>query len=392
GESTADAERRHLRAAVGLAAATWLHRLVVIKLLERQQAGRIQVVTGGWNSLGYRDFRDCAPALTHDETEGYAVLLGLLFEELALDLPGLFGEVDLVSLLPPSAPMLRRLVEALDDPVLDSAWADDTTLGWIYQYWNDPSREALDAKLNAGGKVAPHEIASKTQMFTERYMVEWLLQNSLGRIWLAICRRRGWTPLVESEGALDALEARRAEWRAKREAGEVALDALMPIENSLEDRWKYWVPQPLPDDEVRSAPASIRDLKILDPACGSGHFLVIAFDLLYELYQEEAHHRGESFDHRAVVERILTDNLYGLDIDPRAVQIAAAALMLKAWMNCPGAQPSRLNLVASHLKLGSLADDDPAVVELCASLEEEAGIETHLTQKVLAALRGADHL
>jgi len=62
---------------------------------------------------------------------------------------------------------------------------DDTTLGWVYQYWNDPEREALDAKMNGSRKVEPHEIASKTQMFTERYRVEWLLQDSLGRlIWL----------------------------------------------------------------------------------------------------------------------------------------------------------------------------------------------------------------
>ncbi len=97
------------------------------------------------------------------------------------------------------------------------------TLGWVYQYWNDPEREALDAKLNGGGKVEPHEIASKTQMFTERYMVDWLLQNSLGPMWLAMCEKHGWTPEVEASGTLDRLEARRAEWRAKREAGEVAL-------------------------------------------------------------------------------------------------------------------------------------------------------------------------
>ena len=67
-----------------------------------------------------------------------------------------------------------------------TAWGDDTTLGWVYQYWNDPDREALDKKIADGGKIEPHEIAQKTQMFTERYMVEWLLQNSLGLSWLTI--------------------------------------------------------------------------------------------------------------------------------------------------------------------------------------------------------------
>ena len=144
------------------------------------------------------------------------------------------------------------------------------TLGWVYQYWNDPERERLDAKLNSGGKVEPHEIASKTQMFTERYMVDWLLQNSLGPMWLAMCKKRGWTPEVEADGTLATLEARRAEWRTKRKAGEVELTALMPLHTEAERRWAYYVPQPIPDDAVEQAPASIRDLKLLDPAVGQG--------------------------------------------------------------------------------------------------------------------------
>ena len=153
------------------------------------------MVTGGWSSPGYRQFREFAPDLClnglADETEGYAPLLQLLFDELALDLPGLYGDVGLTRLFPVPASMLREIVERLDAKGLASAWTDDTTLGWVYQYWNDPDREALDTKIKDGGKVEPHEIASKTQMFTERYMVEWLLQNSLGLTWLCLCRKNG---------------------------------------------------------------------------------------------------------------------------------------------------------------------------------------------------------
>ena len=73
-------------------------------------------------------------------------------------------------------------MEELNKEELQGCWGDDMTLGWIYQYWNDLERERLDAKINDGGKIEPHEIASKTQMFTERYMVYWMLQNSLGPI------------------------------------------------------------------------------------------------------------------------------------------------------------------------------------------------------------------
>ncbi len=396
-----DAERkatrdRLLAQAEKEAAATLLNRLVVVRHLEALGLSRPPVLTGGWNSKGYREYREFAPALcgratdTTDATEGYGTLLQLLFDELAVDLPGLFGDVGLARLFPIPGATLREVVERLDDPGLASAWTDDTTLGWVYQYWNDPDREALDAKINDGGKIAPHEIASKTQMFTDRYMVEWLLQNSLGLTWLAMCRKHGWTP--DADQVLPGLDARRAAWRAKRDAGEVALDALMPIEGELEEHWKYYVPQPIPDDAVTHAPESISALKLLDPACGSGHFLVIAFDLLASLYREEARHRGQSVRDAEIAESILENNLHGIDIDPRAVQIAAAALYLKARSFAKDTRFRRLNLVAPALQLGNLAEDDAAVAQLRASLARESGIPEAATTALLKALAGVDYL
>ncbi|WP_292745623.1 BREX-6 system adenine-specific DNA-methyltransferase PglX [Nostoc sp. NMS4] len=391
-ETEKQRQERYLHTAVKLAAATLLNRLIVIKQMEAQGLIKPAVVTGGWQSPAYREFRDFAPELLKDETEGYGTLLKLLFDELAQDLPGLFGNVGVTALFPIPASTLRAIIEALDNPGLKDAWLDDTTLGWVYQYWNDPEREALDAKLNGGGKVEPHEIASKTQMFTERYMVEWLLHNSLGQIWLAICQHQGWTPAVEADGTLQRLEARREEWREKRERGEVALDALMTIETPAEERWKYWVSQPLTDAAVTHAANSIREVRILDPACGSGHFLVIAFGLLFALYQEEAQHRGESWSDREIVESILENNLYGIDIDARAVQIAAAALVLKARLLSKQVEVKRLNLVASNLQLSALAEDDPARVELREEVKLATGIPEQLTDKIVEALKGADYL
>jgi hypothetical protein len=384
------ARARFLREAQKEAAATLVNRLVLLRHLEALGLSRPAVVTGGWTSKGYQELRAFAPALCSDETEGYAALLQLVFDELALDLPGLFGDVGLTRLflIPPAT--LREVVQRLDDPGLAPAWTDDTTLGWVYQYWNDPEREALDAKLNDGGKIEPHEIASKTQMFTERYMVEWLLQNSLGLTWLCLCRKHGWTP--DAERVLPVLDARRAEWRKKREAGEVALDALMPMDGELEEHWKYYVPQPIPDEAVTSAPDSIRTLKLLDPACGSGHFLVIAFDLLAAMYREEARHRGETIPEREIAESILENNLHGIDIDPRAVQIAAAGVVLKAKRLARDARPTRVNLVAPVLRLGNLPEEDPALVRLRRELRSEAGIPEELTAKLVKSLAGVDHL
>ena len=379
------------------AAATLVNRLVLLRHLEALGLSKPVVVTGGWSSKGYREFREFAPTLctngttdATDATEGYATLLQLLFDELAVDLPGLFGDVGLTRLFHIPAATLRDVIERLDDPGLVSAWTDDTTLGWVYQYWNDPDREALDAKINDGGKIEPHEIASKTQMFTERYMVEWLLHNSLGLNWLAMCRKHGWT--ADADAVLPVLDARRADWRKKREAGEVALDALMPIEGELEEHWKYYVPQPIPDDAVEKSPDSVRALKLLDPACGSGHFLVIAFDMLAAMYREEAKHTGASMSDRQIAESILENNLHGIDIDPRATQIAAAGLYLKAKSLAKDCRPNRLNLVAPVLQLASLPSDDPAIVHLRDDLKREAGIPEELTTKLLTSLAGVDYL
>jgi SAM-dependent methyltransferase len=430
-----------------LAAATFLNRLVVIKQLEAMGLSKPLLVTGGWNSPAYREFREFAPDLLKDETEGMGLLLSLLYDELALDLPGLFGRGGITDLFPIPASTLRVTIEALDQLELRDIWLDDTVLGWVYQFWNDPEREDLDTKLNQGGKVEPHEIASKTQMFTERYMVEWLLHNSLGQLWLGICRANDWQAEVISSGTLARLEERRSQWREWRKSGKVALDGLMPMETELEERWKYFVPtvsdqvplskgdlgglnlnesqekseqvsfskgdlgglnlnesqekseqnsfnkaeeSPLAPLDKGGSLLSIRDLKILDPACGSGHFLVIAVGLLFALYQEEARHRQQNWTDEFIIKSILENNLYGLDIDPRAVQIAAAALWLKAKSFCPKFSLKSLNLVASNLNLAALAKDDPDLVALRRGVYEATGIPENLTEQIIQSLRGAD--
>ncbi|MFO0605026.1 MAG: BREX-6 system adenine-specific DNA-methyltransferase PglX [Polyangiales bacterium] len=400
------ARRRFLEEAATLAAATFLNRLVVLRCMEAAGLVKPPVLTGGLDSKAVRELREFAPALFADENAGFAWLLGQVFDELARDLPGLFGDVGLTALFEPSAGTLRATVDALDDKDLADAWDDDTTLGWTYQYWNDPQREALDAKINDGGKIEGHEIAAKTQMFTERYMVEWLLQNSLGLQWLALCCKNGWVADAEEpvatgeetdgvavrESVLDRLEKRRVAWRAKREAGEVALDALMPYTvGDLEERWRYFVPQEIPDDLVKAVPASLRELRVLDPACGSGHFLVIAFGLLAHLYEEEARHRGVAWSKPDIARWILEDNLHGIDLDPRAVQIAAAALHLAArqYAGSP-VTPRRMNLVATAFDLARLGANDPAVVALRESLAREAGVPPESVARIITMLAGID--
>jgi hypothetical protein len=244
-------------------------------------------------------------------------------------------------------------------------------------------------------------------MFTERYMVEWLLQNSLNNQWLDICAANGWIAEAVSDRTLENLEARRQDWRQRREAGDVALDELMAIENEQEQRWKYWVkpptnqppsPQFWGNKNNQSPPElgdlggnlSLRNLKLIDPACGSGHFLVIAFDLLFAFYKEEARHRGKVLTDAEIANSILENNLYGIDIDARAVQMAAAALWLKAKGLCKNAAPKQINLVAANLNLANLPKDDPELLNFYDEVRMETGIPPKLTMQVVEALKGAD--
>ncbi len=392
-----------LREAEQQAAYTLLNRLVILRLMEEpgpsgEPLQKPALIKGGWNSRAYQDFRDLARGVVrNDPTEGFGFLLQLVCEELAQDLPGLFGSAGIADLIPIPAATLRHAVEELNKEELETCWSDDMTLGWVYQYWNDPERERLDAKINDGGKIEPHEIASKTQMFTERYMVDWMLQNSLGLMWFTLCKKNGWTPEVQANGTLQRLEERRIEWRAKRAVGDVSLTELMPLETEEERRWAYFLlGQEIPDEAVELAPASVREWKILDPAVGSGHFLVVALGLLLALFQEEARHRGQQdapeWRVRAIAEHLLAHTLHGIDIDPRAVQIAAASLWLKGKALCPEIEPEQLNLVAPNLRLADLPDDDPALVDLRSDIEVETGIAGEFTSQILQALRGADHL
>jgi hypothetical protein len=208
----------------------------------------------------------------------------------------------------PLQPTILRLVEALGPgEIPPETWQSDEVLGWVYQYWNTEGKDEAYAKLKAKGKLArPEELAAATCLYTERYMVDFLVQNTLGALWHE-----------------------------------------MRPESSLPKRWPYFVPPPAVAPVPTRAPKRVRDITLLDPACGSGHFLLRAFDLFMEMYAEEGLE-----DPAEVPALILERNLYGTDIDARAVQIAALALYLKGCSVAgPGFRPRRLNLVSADVRL-----------------------------------------
>ncbi|WP_039230518.1 BREX-1 system adenine-specific DNA-methyltransferase PglX [Clostridium haemolyticum] len=170
---------------------------------------------------------------------------------------------------------------------MQKEWEDPCIIGWLYQYYNS---EAKDNVIQAKKKYTKEEIPFATQLFTPDWIIRYMVQNSLGRYW------------VESH----------------------------PENNELKKEWEFYLknPNPEPDFEEKLAPyinkeLKVEDIKCFDPACGSGHILVYMFDVLYQIYEKCG------YMNREIPRLIIENNLYGLDIDDRAYQLACFAVVMK---------------------------------------------------------------
>lgn len=201
-------------------------------------------------------------------------------------LPGIFQADDpAVRAALRFAPEGRQALERILLELPAEVFTADDALGWIYQFWQ---REAKEAVNDSGRKIGGADLAPVTQLFTEPYMVQFLLQNSLGAWWAA---RHPDSPLLQ--------EFRYLRFR----------DDGTPAAGCF----PHW-------------PERAAEVTVMDPCCGSGHFLVEAFRMLRAMRMEE-----EGLSGAAAGEAVLRENLFGLELDPRCVQIAAFALALAAW-------------------------------------------------------------
>ena len=190
-------------------------------------------------------------------------------------------------------------------------------IGWLYQYYNTEPKNAAFAKK---GKITKDEIPAVTQLFTPDWIVRYMVQNSLGRIF--IDKRKNEGIFADGRGPD---EMTWEETEEKRIANEKFIAEQMG--------WKYYLPEAVQTKEVReqldkiqqqSAYKDVRDIKVIDPCMGSGHVLVYAFDVLMQMYEDAG------YSQRDAAKSILENNLYGLDIDDRAYQLAYFAVMMKA--------------------------------------------------------------
>jgi len=253
-------------------------------------------------------------------------------------LPQIFREDDpvLALALPPETKAgIVEIVKALPRAVFEA----DDSLGWAYQFWQADYKERIN---ESEVKIGADELPAVTQLFTEDYMVLFLHENTLGAWWAGKCLAAD-PELAAKAKSEDELRERTSPpgylWTylrfvrepLKGETQEVATGPWRPAAGSFEG----W-------------PKAAKDITVLDPCMGSGHFLVFALPILVAVRRAE-----EGLDERTALRAVLADNLYGLEIDPRCTQIAAFALALASWKRLGGPEPlPRLNLACSGLAIG----------------------------------------
>ncbi|MDO7835107.1 BREX-1 system adenine-specific DNA-methyltransferase PglX [Sphingobium sp. HBC34] len=218
------------------------------------------------------------------QTEAYRLLIVAICNDLHKAMPFLFERIDdYTELLLPddllsNASILAYVREAMTPDVCE----DVEVIGWLYQFYISEKKDEVFAGLKKNKKITAENIPAATQLFTPHWIVRYLVENSLGRLWL-----------------------------------------LNRPNSKLAAKMDYYIAPEEPETDFLRI-SRPEDIRICDPACGSGHMLTYAFDLLYAIYEEEGYEAAE------IPGLILTHNLYGIEIDDRAGALAAFALTMKA--------------------------------------------------------------
>lgn len=277
-------------------------------------------------------------AITLEEVQELAREKGTDWLPLASDyaermLPQIFRKDDPVldiALPPETRSELEDLLKALPKAVFEA----DDSLGWVYQFWQAEKKEEVN---KSEVKIGADELPAVTQLFTEDYMVLFLLHNTLGAWWAGKVLA-GNPALAGSAASEDAL-------RAACRVGNVDWTYLRFVRDKAEDGTEGpWRPAA---GGFHDWPKAGKDITVLDPCMGSGHFLVFALPILVAFRMAE-----EGLSERDATDAVLRDNLFGLEIDPRCTQIAAFNLAYAAWKRTGFHVLPQLNLACSGLTIG----------------------------------------
>ena len=252
---------------------------------------------------------------TEQTEELYKYLLIVQCNALNSILPGMFQTIaDYTELLLPDN-LLREgsVIEQMISQIPEDNWQDAVQIiGWLYQYYNSEKKDDVFAALKKNVKITKENIPAATQLFTPDWIVRYMVENSLGRLW------------VEGHPDAKAQLLPTPEEQAAYTVGN---------RDPEDTKWHYYLEEAQQEPQVQAQLAEIRkqyadltpeQIKVIDPCCGSGHILAYLFDVLMQIYE------NYGYTPRDAVTSILQNNLYGLDIDDRAAQLAYFAVMMKA--------------------------------------------------------------
>lgn len=290
---------------------TWFNRFIALRFMEVNGylPSRVRVFTDDENNFKPQILTEAinmeldgldmekvyALKNANDDDALFKYMLIVQCNALSSILPGMFQRIsDYTELLFPDN-LLREgsVIEQMISMIPEEDWKDAVQIiGWLYQYYNSEKKDDVFAALKKNVKITKENIPAATQLFTPDWIVRYMVENSLGRLWV--------------EGHPN---------------------------DELKSQWKYYMEEAQQEPEVQAQLAEIRkeyaaltpeQLKVIDPCMGSGHILVYMFDVLVKIYE------AYGYSARDAVKSIVENNLYGLDIDDRAAQLAYFAVMMKA--------------------------------------------------------------
>lgn len=311
------AEARKL--AVNECTFTLFNRLAALKVMEDKEffpeiiARRIEY---GGKSFEHNAWLEENPDGLTQERDGLIEFLSAIFERESKNFP-IFSSAYPYSIMP-RADELNEIIEAFDSVSADpdcgeDIWRGDDILGWLYENFNAVEKAQLKED---GGKTEYDKVSLQSQVYTPQWVVKFLVDNTVGKMYLE----------MYPESEID---------RKTDETGDIKYRiANRPKEKTRKDK-------------------DLRKWRIIDPACGSGNFLIYTMSLLYDLYLDQAENFGADYSRRDIPAMIVENNLYGVDLDERAVQLSQIALRIKAreLSGKRGKSPSKTNVVCSNFIL-----------------------------------------
>lgn len=320
---------------------TWFNRIVAIRFMEvndylptrvrvlsSETAGKIEpdIVTEAPNiDLGFTSFEiDEILQFKHDNKldELFRMLFIKQCNALNAILPELFEKTSDYTELLLSISFTNEdgIVRMLVDGIEEEDFKDQVEIiGWMYQYYNTELKDETFALLKKNVKITKERIPAATQLFTPDWIVRYMVENSLGRLWMEHLQ-------VSEDKVLDFNSIDFNDFTFNTLTNQQKIE-------EIKSNWKYYLEEAEQEPDVKAQLQKLREerknlkpeeIKVIDPCMGSGHILVYAFDVLMDIY------RSYGYEEREAVKLILKNNLYGLDIDDRAYQFAYFAVMMKA--------------------------------------------------------------